>query len=192
MIHTTPFYITSLNKLRAKHGSNPPRNLCRYVHLCAFLYPLSSIHRLTGTRLHFALCILNCLYFESTPILDHSHANIIQAGVALRIETNPTRFRVFPYENLSLVPFEAAIRGLNPLVAVKVRSASVHAALATVYVFFFLVPIPGANFLRLCLTPTDDLIRFMSSPCLGSSAQPFNLQPSTLFPTITTCYKLLE
>ena len=39
---------------------------------------------------------------------------------------------MFPYENLKLAPFEAAVRQLNPLVAVKVRSASVHAALNTV------------------------------------------------------------
>ena len=34
-----------------------------------------------------------------------------------------------------MAPFEAAVRGLNPLVAVKVRSAAVHSALATVYFF---------------------------------------------------------
>jgi hypothetical protein len=39
-------------------------------------------------------------------------------------------FRVFPYENETLEPFETAICALNPLVAVKVRSAAVHAALA--------------------------------------------------------------
>ncbi|CAG7848461.1 SubName: Full=Uncharacterized protein {ECO:0000313/EMBL:CCA73139.1} [Serendipita indica DSM 11827] len=54
----------------------------------------------------------------------------MQAGVALRIDNNPPKFRVFPYENMSLVPFEAAVRALNPLVAVKIRSASVHASLA--------------------------------------------------------------
>lgn len=41
---------------------------------------------------------------------------------------------MFPYENLALEPFEAAVRALNPVVAVKVRSAAVHAALAEVYV----------------------------------------------------------
>ncbi|EMD33023.1 hypothetical protein CERSUDRAFT_77061 [Gelatoporia subvermispora B] len=41
-------------------------------------------------------------------------------------------FRVFPYENLALERFEAAVRALNPVVAVKVRSAAVHAALAKV------------------------------------------------------------
>ncbi|KAJ7641180.1 glycosyl transferase family group 2-domain-containing protein [Roridomyces roridus] len=54
----------------------------------------------------------------------------VSAGVCLRVE--PGQFRVFPYENPYLVPFEAAVRGLNPLVAIKVRSAAVHAALATV------------------------------------------------------------
>ena len=43
-------------------------------------------------------------------------------------------FRVFPYENRYLVPFEAAVRVLNPVVAVKIRSAAIHAALATVCV----------------------------------------------------------
>ncbi|KAJ7113089.1 glycosyl transferase family group 2-domain-containing protein [Mycena epipterygia] len=54
----------------------------------------------------------------------------VSAGVCLRVE--PGHFRVFPYENPYLVPFEAAVRSLNPLVAIKIRSAAVHAALATV------------------------------------------------------------
>jgi hypothetical protein len=41
---------------------------------------------------------------------------------------------VFPYENRFLEPFEAAVRVLNPVVAVKVRSAAVHVALSSVYV----------------------------------------------------------
>lgn len=53
----------------------------------------------------------------------------VSAGVCIRLE--PGQFRVFPYENPFLAPFEAAVRGLNPLVAVKVRSAAVHSALAT-------------------------------------------------------------
>ncbi|KAF8063260.1 glycosyl transferase family group 2-domain-containing protein [Lyophyllum atratum] len=32
---------------------------------------------------------------------------------------------VFPYENPALIPFEAAVRGLNPVVAVKLRSSAV-------------------------------------------------------------------
>ena len=75
----------------------------------------------------------------------------ISSGVALRVNDGmscPTcpffsvilmgagspEFRVFPYENASLEPFETAVAALNPVVAVKVRSAAVHAALAEVYV----------------------------------------------------------
>ena len=46
--------------------------------------------------------------------------------------TATPEFRVFPYENASLEPFETAVAALNPVVAVKVRSAAVHAALAEV------------------------------------------------------------
>ncbi|KAI0631810.1 glycosyl transferase family group 2-domain-containing protein [Trametes polyzona] len=53
----------------------------------------------------------------------------VHAGVCLRVDNG--NFRVFPYENEYLEPFEAAIRVLNPVVAVKVRSAAIHAALAT-------------------------------------------------------------
>ncbi|KAH9927699.1 glycosyl transferase family group 2-domain-containing protein [Fomitopsis serialis] len=54
----------------------------------------------------------------------------VHAGVCLRVDAG--RFRVFPYENPYLEPFEAAIRQLNPVVAVKIRSAAIHAALTTV------------------------------------------------------------
>ncbi|KAI0809128.1 glycosyl transferase family group 2-domain-containing protein [Irpex lacteus] len=54
----------------------------------------------------------------------------IHSGVCLRVE--PGKFRLFPYENRHLEPFEAAVRALNPVVAVKLRSAAIHAALATV------------------------------------------------------------
>lgn len=53
----------------------------------------------------------------------------IATGVCMRTETG--QFRVFPYDNALLVPFEAAVRLLNPVVAVKIRSAAVHAAFAT-------------------------------------------------------------
>ena len=56
----------------------------------------------------------------------------IAVGVALRVDNG--EYRVFPYENLGLEPFEAAVRVLNPAVAVKVRSAAVHAAFSEVYV----------------------------------------------------------
>ena len=52
----------------------------------------------------------------------------IHSGVCLRVDQG--RFRVFPYENPYLQPFERAIRILNPIAAVKVRSAAIHAALA--------------------------------------------------------------
>ncbi|KAF9447333.1 hypothetical protein P691DRAFT_776203 [Macrolepiota fuliginosa MF-IS2] len=58
----------------------------------------------------------------------------ISSGVALRVADGNgiPEFRVFPYENATLEPFETAVAALNPLVAVKVRSAAVHAALAEV------------------------------------------------------------
>lgn len=56
----------------------------------------------------------------------------ISSGVALRVNDITQEFRIFPYETPSLEPFEAAVSALNPLVAVKVRSAAVHAALAEV------------------------------------------------------------
>ncbi|KIJ67352.1 hypothetical protein HYDPIDRAFT_108074 [Hydnomerulius pinastri MD-312] len=54
----------------------------------------------------------------------------IATGVCLRTESG--HFRVFPYENPGLVTFEAAVRLLNPVVAVKVRSAAIHAAFLTI------------------------------------------------------------
>ncbi|KAG2127997.1 glycosyl transferase family group 2-domain-containing protein [Suillus clintonianus] len=56
------------------------------------------------------------------------HEDQVPPGVCLR--THDGQFRVFPYETAALAPFEAAVAALNPLVAVKVRSAAVHAALA--------------------------------------------------------------
>ncbi|KAK2464534.1 hypothetical protein APHAL10511_003441 [Amanita phalloides] len=56
--------------------------------------------------------------------------DVIATGVALRVENG--FFRIFPYENPALIPFEAAVRRLNPVVAVKIRDASVHAAMARI------------------------------------------------------------
>ncbi|KAF9462750.1 glycosyl transferase family group 2-domain-containing protein [Collybia nuda] len=53
---------------------------------------------------------------------------VISTGVCLRVENG--FFRVFPYENAALIPFEAAVRGLNPVVAVKIRTSAVLAAMA--------------------------------------------------------------
>jgi hypothetical protein len=58
---------------------------------------------------------------------DEGHLGV-SAGVALRVGDG--QFRVFPYETIALEPFETAVAALNPVVAVKVRSAAVHAALA--------------------------------------------------------------
>ncbi|KAL1694017.1 glycosyl transferase family group 2-domain-containing protein [Schizophyllum commune] len=58
------------------------------------------------------------------------HEENVSSGVALRVNEDPIEFRIFPYENLSLEPFETAVTALNPAVAVKVRSAAVHAALS--------------------------------------------------------------
>ncbi|TFK97186.1 glycosyl transferase family group 2-domain-containing protein [Pterulicium gracile] len=55
----------------------------------------------------------------------------ISGGVCLRVDRG-IHFRVFPYENFALVPFEQAVRGLNPVVAIKLRSAAVHSALGSV------------------------------------------------------------
>ncbi|KAG8841497.1 hypothetical protein FRC20_005007, partial [Serendipita sp. 405] len=54
----------------------------------------------------------------------------ISTGVCLRVE--PGVYRVFPYENPDLEPFEAATRVLSPEVAVKVRSAAVHTAFTVI------------------------------------------------------------
>ncbi|KAI0357210.1 hypothetical protein OH77DRAFT_142459 [Trametes cingulata] len=54
----------------------------------------------------------------------------VHAGVCLRVDSG--NFRLFPYDNVYLEPFEASVRLLNPVVAVKIRSAAIHAALATV------------------------------------------------------------
>ena len=61
--------------------------------------------------------------------LKQSEENI-HAGVCLRVDEG--NFRVFPHGDRFLEPFEAAIRVLNPAVAVKVRYAAVHGALGTV------------------------------------------------------------
>ncbi|KAJ8595119.1 hypothetical protein M405DRAFT_857602 [Rhizopogon salebrosus TDB-379] len=54
----------------------------------------------------------------------------IATGVCLRVDAG--HYRVFPYNQLLLAPFEAAVRLLNPVVAVKIRSAAVHAAFNTI------------------------------------------------------------
>ncbi len=67
---------------------------------------------------------------DGASILSYTLFNLLTDNPA-HLEGAP-EFRVFPYENASLEPFEAAVSALNPLVAVKVRNAAVHAALAEV------------------------------------------------------------
>jgi hypothetical protein len=59
----------------------------------------------------------------------------VSTGVAMRVENG--YFRVFPYENAALIPFEAAVRKLNPVVAVKIRNTAVQAAIAKMLVISF-------------------------------------------------------
>jgi hypothetical protein len=54
----------------------------------------------------------------------------IATGVCLRVAAG--HYRVFPYNQMLLAPFEAAVRLLNPVVAVKIRSAAVHSAFGTI------------------------------------------------------------
>jgi hypothetical protein len=87
----------------------------------------------TTTRLTFRLflCLISLFVLQTQgDAWFKPSAENIHAGVCLRIQTG--QYRVFPYENRFLEPFEAAVRVLNPVVAVKVRSAAVHVALSTV------------------------------------------------------------
>ncbi|KAJ3993811.1 glycosyl transferase family group 2-domain-containing protein [Lentinula boryana] len=94
-------------------------------------YPNSPSHSLT---------ILNNDYDAFDALLHNIYEKILQdnwfkpagdsdsTGVCLRVD--PTSFRCFPYENPRLIPFEEGVRRLNVEVAVKIRSASVHAAVS--------------------------------------------------------------
>ncbi|KAF8525029.1 glycosyl transferase family group 2-domain-containing protein [Hysterangium stoloniferum] len=57
-------------------------------------------------------------------------ADNMACGVGLRVQ--PGIFRVFPYSNPLLEPFATALVSLNPEVAVKLRSAAIHASFAVV------------------------------------------------------------
>jgi hypothetical protein len=92
-------------------------------------YTISSDRYSTTLRLLVDFRALSFLQTQGDAWFKPSAENI-HAGVCLRIQTG--QYRVFPYENLFLEPFEAAVRVLNPVVAVKVRSAAVHVALSTV------------------------------------------------------------
>ena len=48
-----------------------------------------------------------------------------------RYSTGDVQFRTYPYDKDYLIPFENAVRLLNPVVAVKLRTAAIHSALST-------------------------------------------------------------
>lgn len=89
-----------------------------------------SSNRLLQRLLHSPVFLISSLLQTQGDAWFKPSAENVHAGVCLRIQTG--QYRVFPYENRFLEPFEAAVRTLNPVVAVKVRSAAVHVALSTV------------------------------------------------------------
>ena len=97
----------------------------RYVSQILFFFP------------RFVHILELCVLIDESTQLDNwfmpTEENV-QAGVAIRVENG--FFRVFPYENTALVPFEAAVRRLNPVVAVKIRNAGVQAAIRKMYAIF--------------------------------------------------------
>ena len=88
------------------------------------------VHHNASDFLDFFCLISLCVLQTQGDAWFKPSAENIQAGVCLRVQTG--QYRVFPYENRFLEPFEVAVRVLNPVVAVKVRSAAVHVALSTV------------------------------------------------------------
>ena len=66
---------------------------------------------------------------QSNLPLAYTPLQVTPPPLGLAAHTGAPEFRVFPFENANLEPFEAAVSALNPVVAVKVRSAAVHAAL---------------------------------------------------------------
>lgn len=77
----------------------------------------------------------------------------VTAGICLRIEKD--HFRVFPYDNQFLAPFEAAVRVINPLVAIKIRNAAVHAAFYTVYAPIIHFETAGCSLIHLSTDESD-------------------------------------
>ena len=73
---------------------------------------------------------------QSTLPLAYTPLQVTPPPLGLAAHTGAPEFRVFPFENANLEPFEAAVSALNPVVAVKVRSAAVHAALGEAWVSF--------------------------------------------------------
>ena len=61
--------------------------------------------------------------------IDASFEEDVHPGTCLRV--GPGEFRVFPDNDPYLEPFKAAIRALNPVAAVKLRTHAIRAALAS-------------------------------------------------------------
>lgn len=108
---------------------------------CTFLYPPSSLPRCLASTTHtmYVSCSRHqhprsqLTLFVAQAILHHIYKQTqgetwfrptdenLQAGVALRVQHSPPAFRVFPYENMRLVPFEASIRALSTFIAASRR-----------------------------------------------------------------------
>ncbi|KAJ6492434.1 glycosyl transferase family group 2-domain-containing protein [Mycena vitilis] len=71
-------------------------------------------------------------WFAPAPPGGGAIADASLGGVALRVSAARPQFRIFPYNAPHLVPFEAAVRALNPAGAVLVRNAAVTAAVGKV------------------------------------------------------------
>ncbi|KAL0953507.1 hypothetical protein HGRIS_004733 [Hohenbuehelia grisea] len=71
--------------------------------------------------------ILQHIYTQVYTFPNNSHST----GVCIRTDPTAFTFRTFPYNDQSLDTFEAAVAELNPEIAVKLRSATVQAAVLT-------------------------------------------------------------
>ena len=94
----------------------------------ALLHYIFKQVRIFLCRSHLVLVLTVAILQTSSDAWFKPTEENIHSGVCLRVDQG--RFRVFPYENPYLQPFERAIKILNPVAAVKVRSAAIHAALA--------------------------------------------------------------
>jgi hypothetical protein len=89
----------------------------------------------------------------------HGFSGSIYRCSALRLDNN--FFHVFFYENHVLVAFEAAVRGLNPVVAVQLRSSPVLTTMAKVYVVstkFWVRKITKRSIPVFCSEPPEESI----------------------------------
>ena len=94
--------------------------------------------------------------------------------MVLAAQSGTAEYRVFPYEDPTLEPFEQAVVALNPLVAVKVRSAAVHAALGEVCVLLSLFSLFAfiISSLRLVFFPPCYRVHLFIIPTFASVSCP--------------------